>query len=111
MIMVNVTVIIFFGKSEKNIWVLDFFEYNPKYRISKTVIAAQQIYSWNSITVETVITVITVITAITVITVITAITCNSRADTTAITWNGITAKQIQQLNTWNSYNRLNRATD
>ena len=53
MIMVNVTVIIFFGKSEKNIWVFDFFEYNPKYRISKTVIAAQQIYSWNSIAVET----------------------------------------------------------
>ena len=48
--MVIVTVIIFFGKSEKNIWVLDFFEYNLKYRISET---AKQIYSWNSITVET----------------------------------------------------------
>ena len=36
MIMVNVTVIIFFGKSEKNIWVLDFFNYNHWYRISKT---------------------------------------------------------------------------
>ena len=36
MIMVNVTVIIFFGKSEKNIWVLNFFNYNHKYRISKT---------------------------------------------------------------------------
>ena len=47
MIMVNVTVIIFFGKSEKNIWVLNFFEYNHWYRISKTV---NQIYSWNSIT-------------------------------------------------------------
>ena len=59
----------------------------------------KQIYSWNSITVITVwngITVKTVITVIAVITdttVITAITCNSRADTTAITWNGITAKQ------------------
>jgi len=29
--MVNVTLIIFFGKSEKNIWVLDFFNYNHKY--------------------------------------------------------------------------------
>ena len=45
--MVNVTVIIFFGKSEKNIWVLDFFNYNHKYETVK------QIYSWNSITVET----------------------------------------------------------
>ena len=42
--------VIFFGKSEKNIWVLDFFEYNHWYRISKTV---NQIYSWNSITVIT----------------------------------------------------------
>ena len=47
---------------EKNIWVLDFFEYNHWYRISKTV---NQIYSWNSITVKTVITDTTVITAIT----------------------------------------------
>ena len=37
MIMVNVKSVIFFGKSEKNIWVLDFFEYNHWYRISKTV--------------------------------------------------------------------------
>ena len=35
--MVNVTAVIFFGKSEKNIWVLNFFEYNHWYRISKTV--------------------------------------------------------------------------
>ena len=48
--MVNVKSVIFFGKSEKNIWVLNFFEYNHWYRISKTV---NQIYSWNSITVET----------------------------------------------------------
>ena len=48
--MVNVTSVIFFGKSEKNIWVLDFFNYNLKYRISKTV---NQIYSWNSITAIT----------------------------------------------------------
>ena len=48
--MVNVTAVIFFGKSEKNIWVLDFFNYNLKYRISKTV---NQIYSWNSITAIT----------------------------------------------------------
>ena len=34
--MVNVKSVIFFGKSEKNIWVLDFFNYNHKYRISKT---------------------------------------------------------------------------
>ena len=47
MIMVNVIAVIFFGKSEKNIWVLDFFNYNHWYRISKT---AKQIYSWNSIT-------------------------------------------------------------
>ena len=47
MIMVIVKSVIFFGKSEKNIWVLDFFEYNLKYRISET---AKQIYSWNSIT-------------------------------------------------------------
>ena len=47
MIMVNVKSVIFFGKSEKNIWVLDFFNYNHWYRISKT---AKQIYSWNSIT-------------------------------------------------------------
>ena len=63
---------------------------------NETVKQIKQIYSWNSITVKTVITVwngITVITVIAVITVITAITCNSRADTTAITWNGITAKQ------------------
>ena len=47
MIMVNVKSVIFFGKCEKNIWVLDFFNYNHKYRISKT---DKQIYSWNSIT-------------------------------------------------------------
>ena len=35
--MVNVKSVIFFGKSEKNIWVLDFFNYNHWYRISKTV--------------------------------------------------------------------------
>ena len=102
--MVNVTVIIFFGKSEKNIWVLDFFNYNHKYETVKQI---KQIYSWNSITVKTVITVwngitvktvITVIAVITDTTVITAITCNSRADTTAITWNGITAKQLSQNN-------------
>ena len=93
--MVIVKSVIFFGKSEKNIWVLDFFNYNHKYETVKQI---KQIYSWNSITVKTVITVwngITVKTVITVITVITAITCNSRADTTAITWNGITAEQIQ----------------
>ena len=88
--MVNVTAVIFFGKSEKNIWVLDFFNYNLMYRISKTV---NQIYSWNSITAETVITVITAITPI---------TCNSRADTTAITWNGITVKQPKQIKQDNS---------
>ena len=60
---------------------------------NETVKQIKQIYSWNSITVKTVITVWNGITVITVITVITAITCNSRADTTAITWNGITAKQ------------------
>ena len=48
--MVNVTAVIFFGKSEKNIWNLDFFKYNHWYRISKTV---NQIKTWNSITVET----------------------------------------------------------
>ena len=31
-----VTVIIFFGKSVKNIWNLNFFNYNHWYRISKT---------------------------------------------------------------------------
>ena len=36
--MVNVTVIIFFGKSEKNIWVLDFFNYNHKYETLKQLI-------------------------------------------------------------------------
>ena len=30
MIMVNVKSVIFFGKSEKNIWVLDFFNYNHR---------------------------------------------------------------------------------
>ena len=45
--MVNVTAVIFFGKSEKNIWVLDFFEYNLKYETVKQI---KQIYSWNSIT-------------------------------------------------------------
>ena len=112
--MVNVTAVIFFGKSEKNIWVLDFFNYNHKYETVKQIKQIKQIYSWNSITVKTVITVwngIIVKTVITVITVITAITCNSRADTTAITWNGITAEQIQQLNTWNSYNSRTAITD
>ena len=33
--MVNVTAVIFFGKSEKNIWVLDFFNYNHKYETVK----------------------------------------------------------------------------
>ena len=37
MIMVIVKSVIFFGKSEKNIWVFDFFNYNHWYRISKTV--------------------------------------------------------------------------
>ena len=46
--MVNVTVIIFFGKSEKNIWVLDFFNYNHWYRISKTDLFMEQYYSRNS---------------------------------------------------------------
>ena len=36
-ICVIVKSVIFFGKCEKNIWVLDFFNYNHKYRISKTV--------------------------------------------------------------------------
>ena len=49
--------------------------------------------TWNSITAETVITDTTVITAI---------TCNSRADTTAITWNGITVKQLSQIKQDNS---------
>ena len=35
MIMVNVKSVIFFGKSEKNIWVLDFFNYNHKYETVK----------------------------------------------------------------------------
>ena len=30
MIMVNVKSVIFFGKCEKNIWVLDFFNYNSQ---------------------------------------------------------------------------------
>ena len=42
MIMVIVKSVIFFGKSEKNIWVLDFFEYNHWYRISKTVNQMEQ---------------------------------------------------------------------
>lgn len=109
--MVSVTVIIFFGKSEKNIWVLDFFNYNLKYRISKTV---NQIYSWNSITEQQQSSSLQIYSwnsyhSRTLGTVITAITCNSRADTTAITWNGIT------VITWNratgqqqySYHRLN----
>ena len=48
MIMVNVKSVIFFGKSEKNIWVLDFFEYNHWYRISKTVNQMEQYHSRNS---------------------------------------------------------------
>ena len=47
MIMVIVKSVIFFGKSEKNIWVLDFFNYNHKYETVKQI---KQIYSWNSIT-------------------------------------------------------------
>ena len=35
MIMVIVKSVIFFGKSEKNIWVLDFFNYNHKYETLK----------------------------------------------------------------------------
>ena len=35
MIMVNVTAVIFFGKSKKNIWVLDFFNYNHRYETVK----------------------------------------------------------------------------
>ena len=50
LIMVIVTVIIFFGKSVKNIWNLNFFNYNHWYRISKT---AKQQNRWNSITVKT----------------------------------------------------------
>ena len=48
--MVNVTAVIFFGKSEKNIWVLDFFNYNHKYETVKQI---KQIYPWNSITAIT----------------------------------------------------------
>ena len=33
--MVNVIAVIFFGKSEKNIWVFDFFKYNHKYETVK----------------------------------------------------------------------------
>ena len=54
--MVNVKSVIFFGKSEKNIWVLDFFNYNHKYETVKQLKQSKQskqIYSWNSITVET----------------------------------------------------------
>ena len=90
MIMANVKSVIFFGKCVKNIWNLNFFNYNHWYRISKTV---KQIYSWNSITVKA----WNSRTDTTVITAITPITCNSRADTTAITWNGITAKQLSQI--------------
>lgn len=35
--MVNVKSVIFFGKSEKNIWVLDFFNYNHKYETVKQI--------------------------------------------------------------------------
>ena len=63
---------------------MDFFEYNLKYRISET---AKQIYSWNSITVETADQIsqlntwnsITVKTVITDTTVITAITPNGKS--------------------------------
>ena len=65
--MVNVTAVIFFGKSVKNIWNLNFFNYNHWYRISKTVKTdlfveqsnslalgtEQQIYSWNRATATT----------------------------------------------------------
>ena len=50
MIMANVKSVIFFGKSEKNIWVLNFFEYNHKYETVKQIKQIKQIYSWNSIT-------------------------------------------------------------
>ena len=46
-----VTVIIFFGKSVKNIWNLNFFNYNHWYRISKTVktdLFMEQYHSRNS---------------------------------------------------------------
>ena len=71
MIMVIVKSVIFFGKSEKNIWVLDFFNYNHKYETVKQSKQMEQYHSrnrWNSITVKTVKTVKTVITAITAIT-------------------------------------------
>ena len=103
--MVNVKSVIFFGKSEKNIWVLDFFNYNHKYETVKQI---KQIYSWNSITAKTVITVwngiivITVIAVITVITVITAITCNSRADTTAKHLEQIQREAVSQIKQSNS---------
>ena len=51
MIMVNVKSVIFFGKSEKNIWVLDFFNYNHRYRISETAetdLFVEQYHSQNS---------------------------------------------------------------
>ena len=43
-----VTVIIFFGKSVKNIWNLNFFNYNHWYRISKTAKQMEQYHSQNS---------------------------------------------------------------
>ena len=57
MIMVNVIAVIFFGKSEKNIWVLDFFNYNHKYRISKTVETDLFVEQYHRATAEQFITV------------------------------------------------------
>lgn len=61
--MVNVMAVIFFGKSEKNIWVLDFFNYNHRYESvsqsngravhnSRTLGTVQQYNTWNSTTAE-----------------------------------------------------------
>lgn len=61
--MANVKSVIFFGKSEKNIWVLDFFNYNHKYESvsqsnsravhnSRTLGTVQQHNTWNSTTVQ-----------------------------------------------------------
>ena len=63
--MVNVKSVIFFGKSVKNIWNLDFFNYNHWYRISKsaetvrTVKADLFVEQSNSRTDTTAITAIT----------------------------------------------------
>ena len=53
--MVNVTAVIFFGKSVKNIWNLNFFNYNHWYRISKTVktdLFVEQYHRATAITAE-----------------------------------------------------------